>query len=455
MVSVIDTTAAGPLDLRVELVRLARFLRRRWRPVVLAALVGGALAAGHLVMARRVYRATARILVLGQNASPIRWTAGGPEARTEDKDALTTQAGVIASRVICERTIKRVGLSHVPSLRRGRGDPVDAALARLSVTCPDRTAKILQIDYTASGRDEATRFVLGLIETYREFLSEDLYRGSNRQVIDLINRSERELHRELDELQSRYVAFRRAHPGLTIGSDGKLGRTPNAERLAQLVTAAGELEVRAMRFRAVLELSRQLARQGVGLWSIAFAVSELGIGQELLRSVDSRGSSDHLRSLIKERQKLAEEHGPQVSKVLELDRRIARLQGEGEQTDIVSTMVRVQAALEATKAECDAKLAAALERVNDDELALLEESGLRNDLERRRALYNVVLDQLKQAVLVNNYSALNFRVIDEPRSGERPVSPNIKLELGLGLVGGALLGAVLAAAASRRGSVCL
>ncbi|MBV8606150.1 MAG: hypothetical protein JO034_01635, partial [Singulisphaera sp.] len=253
MVSVIDTTAAGPLDLRVELVRLARFLRRRWRPVVLAALVGGALAAGHLVMARRVYRATARILVLGQNASPIRWTAGGPEARTEDKDALTTQAGVIASRVICERTIKRVGLSHVPSLRRGRGDPVDAALARLSVTCPDRTAKILQIDYTASGRDEATRFVLGLIETYREFLSEDLYRGSNRQVIDLINRSERELHRELDELQSRYVAFRRAHPGLTIGSDGKLGRTPNAERLAQLVTAAGELEVRAMRFRAVLE----------------------------------------------------------------------------------------------------------------------------------------------------------------------------------------------------------
>jgi uncharacterized protein involved in exopolysaccharide biosynthesis len=94
VVSVIDTTAAGPLDLRVELVRLARFLRRRWRQVVLAALVGGALAAGHLAMARRAYRATARILVLGQNASPIRWTAGGPEARTEDKDALATQAGV-------------------------------------------------------------------------------------------------------------------------------------------------------------------------------------------------------------------------------------------------------------------------------------------------------------------------------------------------------------------------
>ena len=180
------------------------------------------------------------------------------------------------------------------------------------------------------------------------------------------------------------------------------------------------------------------------LWAIAFAIGELGGGRDLPRTVDSRSDSDYLRSLIRERQQLVDIHGPQISKAQELNVRINQLKEGSDVTELIATMDRVQHELEATKAVYDAKVSAALVQVRDDEMALFEESTLRDDLQRHRTLYNLVLDQMKQASLINDYSAVNFLVIDEPRTFKHPVTPKAKLELMFGCAAGSILGLVLA-----------
>jgi len=433
-----------PFSIQTEVTQFVALLRYHWRLIGITTMIGIVLAVVHLMVARKTYNATSRLLVLNQQHNdPIRWTSQGHAERTDDKDIMATQVGVIASRAICERAIKLVGIDKLPSLRKEE-DPVDATLVKLSVTRPDRTARIIQIDYRSKDRAEAALFVQGVVDAYREFLLTDVYRNANQRVIELVTHSQGGLRSELEALQERYKAFRNTHSGLIIGPDGKPGRMPSAERLTQLIAAAGEVDARLTRFKAEFELSKQLAQRGGVLWAIAFAIGELGGGRDLPRTVDSRSDSDYLRSLIRERQQLVDIHGPQIAKAQELNVRINQLKEGSDVTELIATMDRVQHELEATKAVYDAKVSAALVQVRDDEMALFEESTLRDDLQRHRTLYNLVLDQMKQASLINDYSAVNFLVIDEPRTSKHPVTPKAKLELMFGCVAGSILGLVLA-----------
>ena len=74
------------------------------------------------------------------------------------------------------------------------------------------------------------------------------------------------------------------------------------------------------------------------------------------------------------------------------------------------------------------------------ELDLLTDDDLRNKLERQRLLFNSVVEQLKQARFVSDYSSLTSQVIDPPKTPRRPVWPRTGLTLALALVLGGMLG---------------
>jgi uncharacterized protein involved in exopolysaccharide biosynthesis len=265
----------------------------------------------------------------------------------------------------------------------------------------------------------------------------------------LIDHSKGDLQEELEGLGRKYVEFRRAHPGLMTAD--KQGHTVNAERLEGWSKAATDTEIKAVRVKAQLEMSRALAGEGTGLWAIAYAISELGNGTgELIRSLDSRamqiGGSDYLRSLVQEQQKLAEENGAQSTKVVELQDRIARVQersrgaSDSDMHGLIRSMEQTLERLDTMQAEYESLFAGGLKKVSEDEIALLEEEILKSTWDRHRMLFNTVMDQLKQAQLISNYNAISFQTIEAPRSTARPISPIPGLILGLGTLGGCLLG---------------
>ncbi len=98
--------------------------------------------------------------------------------------------------------------------------------------------------------------------------------------------------------------------------------------------------------------------------------------------------------------------------------------------------------VEGMRAEVEQRFQNDLAESNKSEIGQLAESNLRNNLERQRALFYSVVDQLKQAQFVSDFGSVTARVLDPAAAKEnRPWIPLVlsaALLLGCGLGAGAV-----------------
>jgi len=136
--------------------------------------------------------------------------------------------------------------------------------------------------------------------------------------------------------------------------------------------------------------------------------------------------------------RLAKQHGPGHAKVQEVREQLARLKGDGDEASSDPRQAQSRALLksieqglksvEAMKAEVEQRFQQDLAESNKSEIGLLGESNLRNNLERQRALFYSVVDQLKQAQLVSDFGSVTAQVLDPPGAAEsRPPIPLVLL----------------------------
>ena len=294
------------------------FRQYRWW-FIATGLIGMVLGVAYWAYVPKKYAATASLLVYQPDAQPLRIAEerGTPAIEREDKDDyVATQSGILTSPLIVGRALAMSGgVANNPSVVHGSDDPVDVACSHLKVTRPDRTAKILAIEYRTKSRAEAIAFVQALIDSYSRYTLHDVYQSNYNRIVALIESSQGDMQRDLTKAEQEYIQFCREHPGLTVA---RQGRSANAERVLRWCTAANETAVRAVRVRMQLEMSRKLAKDGARPWAAAYAIDELGGHSELLQSMDLHasqgGTNDYTRLLVAEQNKVAEELGPQSSK---------------------------------------------------------------------------------------------------------------------------------------------
>ena len=177
-----------------------------------------------------------------------------------------------------------------------------------------------------------------------------------------------------------------------------------------------------------------LTAHGIKTWGVAYAIGELGDSGELLRSIDVRamqsGGNDYLRALIAEQQKVAEELGPSSSRAIALQEKIQTIQdratplNNAESREIVASMEQALAKLATMRAQYDTNYAGELKAFSADEVALLEEDALKARLDRARAMFHALLDNLKQAQLNSEYNAINTSVLQAPLRRCMPSPPS-------------------------------
>lgn len=448
-----------------ELVHYYRgVLQRGWRLIALSSLACLFLAAMYLATTHRMYEATARLLVLQQGNRPIN-VAGNDTTQAADRsdDYIATHALIVSSPLVVGRAIEKLGLKNLPTLgaAQARGlNPVEEAIGQLNTDRPDRLAKILRVNYRARSREEAIRTVGAIIDSYQKFLEESFQKKSS-EIIVLLGRARDDLSNDLTALEGQYRAFR--HKNKTLMADNQ-GRSFISLRLEQLYRSANEAKVKALHLKTQLELGKKLSEQGTGLWAIAHAIEQVGASPTSPLVAQAAGfgqgaSLDYIRQLSQEQQRLSERYGPQNAKVIEIKEQIDRIQEEthaarnrlerGDTRDLLAAVSQSLKAINTMqtelKQEFDHDLADAKE-IEDD---LLAESNLRDKLDRQRALFNTVVDQLKQAQFVSDYSSISAQTIEAPNSLRRAVSPRIKTTLALALALGGVLGVLASVAVDR------
>ena len=449
--------APAPADFLTDPAGVAAVLWRGRRVASVCVIVGLLIAGLYLVQAKRLYQATAKLLVREHGVVPL-GAAGGGVARLGGggEDDIPTHAALVGSPVVVRRAVEAIGLNNLPSL--GATDLDSAALAvaqELTVTRPDRQAKILQIAYLSRSRVEAVRVVRAVADSYQAFLDE-VYAEGNGEVVVLMSRARDDLSRELKALEASYLEFRQKTTHLTgVGGDA---RPFVHQRVDEWDKAAREAMVRAVKLKAQLALGRELARDGAGLWSIAHALDQIGgpgDGPGLRTQAPGPSPpSEYLRILSGEQQRMAEKLGAQSTKVKEIDEQIAQLLAdarrsrgrleEAEVRDLLSSVEKGLKSIEALRTDLRTRFDQDMMQAKSAEIDLLTDANFKSELDRQRKLFDSVVEQLKRATLVGDYAGTRAQIVEAPNAAESPVRPRVSLTLMMGLAAGALLGVAAA-----------
>jgi len=444
------------LDLLGEIRQTIGVLRGGWRLIGISVLICLIISIIYLAGTKRIYQATVRLLVLQQGGRPLNVANTDPNRLMEGtEDYVPTHSLIISSPLVVQRAIHKVGLENLPSLLDAKKrdlDPVEEAINHLKVTRPDRLAKVLLVEYRAGDRDEAVRTIEAIIDSYNQFLEQTFQKNSSTAIM-LLSKARDDLDKELGGLEAKYLELRRKTPALITGEEGRSSLLTN--RLANWDREASVAMVKAIQLKGQLELARKLAREGTELWAIAHAITQLGgdtssLTTALTSGTAQSGAAEYIRQLTQQQQHLAEQFGPQYAKVRELQVQIDRIRGrvrgamsrlEGDEVrDLLNAIDQSLQSVQAMRSELGKQFDQDQEKAKHFEEDLLAEANLRAKLERQRALFSTVVDQLKQAQFVSDYSSITAHVIEPAQTPLRPVWPRVSLTLALALVVGCAVG---------------
>jgi len=155
------SAVVAPGQLAEDLYSVLGLLKRGWRYLAVCAVIGLTAAIIHTSKSKSSYLGSARLLVLQQGGRILPGSGGDPlQSMRGGDDSLATHVMIIRSPIIVERALDSAGL---------KGLAVESVVDRLTVTLPDATAKVLQVGYSASTGDEASRVIKGVIATYETF----------------------------------------------------------------------------------------------------------------------------------------------------------------------------------------------------------------------------------------------------------------------------------------------
>jgi polysaccharide biosynthesis transport protein len=450
----------GPPDLAAGDRRSLGVIRRRWRLIVAAAAACCLPAGLYLACAARLYEATARILIVPHDARSLGATGDEavrhPEAR---EDFIPTQIAILQSQSVVGPVIASVGPEGLPTLYGGDSRMIPALARRiasgyLKFSRPDKAALTVAIDYRAGTPEEATRFVQEIIRSYERYL-EEKGKDGNSQVIARVSRARDELGRQVGRLEAEYLEFQQSHPQLLeLVNDGG-GRPILASRLQELERAANEASLKVLKLKSQLDLGRKLAEQGTELWSLAFAIAQLGGDPGAALVAPSPGaalasSSDYVRQLVKEEQELVARHGAGFSKARELQDQIreaeqlandsAAFLDRGKVRQLLASIELGLEAVEGLRVEIGRQYREETLQSKERLAGVARGRELRSSLERQKALLASVVDQLKRAELSEDSTGVHVKVIEPASSSATPVSPRTGLTLALTLLVSVALG---------------
>lgn len=171
-----------------------------------------------------------------------------------------------------------------------------------------------------------------------------------------------------------------------------------------------------------------------------------------LRDKLARLAAARLQRLEEQERRLAARLGPEHPSVREARERVARVREDGPEaadrrdrggaSELLGTIEKSLESLDGMRSEIRKHFDVDLAAAQKAETSRLTVAGVQSELERQRTLFNTVVDQLKQAQLVGDFSGVTAQAIYPPTAS--PVRPRAAFLIGLALVSGLVLGVAIA-----------
>ncbi len=419
-----------PDDDGIDIKGLIDILRRRWRSVLLPALVLTALAFAYAAMTPKLY-SSSTLLLLDPRDQKLLQTEVLPAGAGSDASLVESQVRVVTSDAVLGRVVAKLGLGNVSEFGGASSDPVERAASavdtlvhRIAVTRADRTY-ILEIRATARdpklARDIADAVTLAYLEDQT-----DAARAATRRANEALTARLEELRSQLREADEKVQAYRAAQ-----GLVGKDGSAVTEQQLAELNQRLVQAQATLATARARYDEVRRAGADATG------------------QALNSQVITALRTQLAQARQKEAEltaTYGDRHPQVIQIRDQIVAIEAQiGGEIARIAEAARTDLAI----AERDvANLQAELDRLTGrdvkDASALIQLRELQRQADAVREVYESVLARVKETAEQEQLETPSARVLAPAATPTAASFPPRAFIIGVALAFGLGLGAALA-----------
>lgn len=420
------------LDLRTLFYVL---LERAW-VVLLLAVAGLLLAAGYIKRAPVLYSSTATLEVQQEEQKIVKMDRAMDREDLRSLDVLQTIAQELKSRSLFERVIDTNHLGADPrfvGLMNGAPsrEILAGALSRMTDVRLRRGTRLIDITVVHQVPELAQLIANSIVTEYKEQSVEQHTSTSevaNEFLLQEANRLKEKLQKSENDLQ----AYRERTAAVSL-DDRQNTVVAKLKELSTRVTEAKSARIRAESDYAQVE---RLGTNVQALLVLPVVANDAKVAEIQMTMNKQEGDLANLRQRYKEK------HPKYLQALSELN------EWRSAFTNAVLQVPRtVKSTLESIRASEQA-LSEALTKQETAAIDLnklsIQYNVLARDVESDRALYEAVLNQMKQTSVAKEAQPTKVKVVQSAYRPEKPFSPQRTKILGLGILGGLFCGILLA-----------
>jgi capsular exopolysaccharide synthesis family protein len=414
-------------------------LRERIWYIVVVFLVVFSSSLVYTLSDTKIYQSTATVQILRREATPMQSIQQVTDNDIRSAEDLNTQIKVIESGTIIQRVVERIKgddlRAFLAPYERTAADTTFVAetVAKNRKVIPQRLTLVVTVAYQHPDRFVAAKVANLFVEEYlnnnQRLRNMDLTRAVEDLQVTVDDQ-----RKKVDQLAQKLQAYKESSK--TVSLDQRKDIISESLKVANLEAQKAGVVLQAAEAR--LNQIKEYRAKGLELTGLAFIASQRLI-EELMQQLAARTIE-----VAKLRERYRDKHPEMIAARrsfdqtrLELERAVNSVcdQVESEYKSALTNSQARQRELDKAKAE-----SLELDRVGVEYTQIEREYLTQNQI-----LQNIVARK-SETTMTSGFATQNARVVDRaaPAPENKPVSPNVPLNLGLGVVGGLGLGLAFA-----------
>jgi capsular exopolysaccharide synthesis family protein len=427
--------AAAPGKSHVTIGEIWRVISKWWWLIAGIVVACMLVAVAASLMVEPEYRAEVTVEINPEGVQPLQVGELQP-VQMQDRDFITTQAGLIRSRSLAERVARSLNLANDPNVI----DPAIGGAARSDIAAgivhgslqvdPARDSRLVKLIIVHTNPELAARIANAYAEMFIQSNLERRYEA-NSYARNFLEQRINTIRARLETSERQLVDYAQRQGIVTVNVDSGTGQGGRSEQTLDAQSAVQVNEaLQSARTERIAAEQRYRQAQGSGTSTEALA-------NPTLQSLTTQRAD--LQAQYQEKLGIYREEHPVM---VQLRSRIEAIERSiGQQNRSVSSSLRNE--FEAARAR-EAELQTRVDRLRNNLLDLRQRSIqytiLQREVDTNRALYDALLQRYKEVGVAGGVGMNIISIVDRAEVPGAPFTPNVPLNLMIGLVAGLVLG---------------
>ena len=387
----------------------------------------------------KIYQSAATVQILRREATPMQGIQQVTDNDIRSAEDLNTQIKVIESVTIIKRVADRIKGDDLRAFLApyDKSDTdltfVAETIAKNRKVIPQRLTLVVTVAYQHPDRFVAAKVANLFVEEYLNH-NQRLRSSDLTKAVDDLQVTVDDQRKKVDQLAQKLQGYKEKNK--TVSLDQRKDIVSESLKVANLDAQKAGVLLQAIEAR--LNQIKEYRAKGADLTGLAF-ISSPKVIEELVQQLASRTIE-----VAKLRERYRDKHPDMIAAnrsydqtKLELERAINSIcdQVESEYRAGLTNLQARQQELEKNKAE-----SLELDRAG------VEYSQIEREYLTQNQILQGIVARSREATMTSGFATQNARIVDQaaPSPENKPLSPNVPLNLGLGVVGGLGLGLAFA-----------